>query len=417
VSRVIQESKVSTRRQGSGRPRDPDVENRAYQAARAIYGEFGKTQVTFSNVAAQAGVGKPALYRRWESPMDLLIDALRAIPMPHRIPDLGDAQAELAAYARELMRVYVSPDGAALMRVTTEFHDENETFRQWAIETSEGMIALADTVIDRAVARGEAPPPVPARAVMEAITGGMLAHTVTRLHAGQLPPEHEVAEYCWQLAGLVLGRVDKAPQRPPDVTAAQPKPEGRRAELIRIAQALVTERGFSDLTLSSVATAAGLTTPALYTHFASRTDLLEQVLEATAAYYLDDLHSTDDPDASVDVRLRTRLHRWTATPAARLRVIHDAVLHIPESPRIGAAARCARAAWDDFVRDVLTRGVKRGEVRADLDIDSAVELLTGSLFGVEVGFDTGLSERAIGEMVDELVNMFLAYICAEKSSA
>jgi AcrR family transcriptional regulator len=123
--------KLAQRRQASGRPRDPDVERRAFKAARLIYGEAGKSQVTFANVAARAGIGKPALYRRWQTPHELLMDALRAIPLPDEAPDLGDAQAELAHYARDLMRLYVSPDGAAMLRVTTEFHDETEPFRQW----------------------------------------------------------------------------------------------------------------------------------------------------------------------------------------------------------------------------------------------------------------------------------------------
>lgn len=206
TSCVSREPNVSQRRQASGRPRDPDVERRALVAARSIYGESGKSQVTFANVAAQAGIGKPALYRRWETPQELLMDALRAIPLPEGIPDLGDAQAELASYARGLMRLYVSPDGAAMMRVITEFHDETEPFRQWITETSDGMIAHAATVIDRAVARGEPAPALPARMIMEIITGTMLSHIVTRLHAGELPPDDEVTEYCWKLAGLVLAR-------------------------------------------------------------------------------------------------------------------------------------------------------------------------------------------------------------------
>jgi AcrR family transcriptional regulator len=211
TSRVTAKSRVPRGRQGSGRPRDPDVERRAFEAARRIYGESGKSQVTFSNVAARASIGKPALYRRWDTPQDLLIEAMRGIPLPESIPDLGDAQAELAGYARGLMSLYVSPDGAAMMRVTTEFHDETAPFRQWIADTSQGMIALAAEVIERAVRRGEPKPPLSAEVVMEVLTGTMLSHTVTRLHAGELPPEEDIEEYCWRLAGLVLGRVESKP--------------------------------------------------------------------------------------------------------------------------------------------------------------------------------------------------------------
>ena len=412
ASRILGEPQASQRRPGSGRPRDPDVDRRAFEAARQLYGESGKSQVTFTNVAARAGIGKPALYRRWETPQELLMDALRAIPLPADIQDLGDAQAELAAYTRGLMRLYVSPDGAAMMRIITEFHDETEPFRKWITEISDGMIAHAAAVIERAVDRGEAVPRLTPRMIMEILTGTMLSHIVTRLHAGQLPPEGEVAEYCWELAGLVLGRCESPSSRLSAGIALErrPPPTGRREQLIRIAQQVVAQRGLADVTLAHVAESAGMTAPALYTHFSSRTDLLEHVVEATARDYAEDMRVTDDAEASVEHRLRIRLSRWATTPSGRLRVIHDAVLHMPDSPKIKLATRRARRAWTDFVVDVLTRGIAREEVRPDVDVQTATDLLTTSLFGVEVGTDTGLVEESLHALSDQLVDMFLAYV-------
>jgi AcrR family transcriptional regulator len=415
----VREPNSSEPRQGTGRPRDPDVERRAFEAARAIYGESGKSQVTFANVAARAGIGKPALYRRWETPQELLIDALRAVPLPEAIPDLGDAQAELAGYARGLMWLYVSPDGAALMRVTTEFHDEAEPFREWMVETADGMIALGAAVIDRAVERGEPAPRLPPRMIMEILTGTMLSHTMTRLHAGRLPPEEEVAEYCWNLAGLVLGRTESTSSRrvPTGDVERRPPPSGRREQLIRIAQDVVARRGLAEVTLAHVAESAGMTAPALYTHFSSRTDLLEQVLETTAREYTEDMRITDDADATVEERLRTRLSRWATTPHARLRIIHEAVLHIPDSARVKRAVQRARAAWVRFVVDVLERGIERGEVRADVNVQAATELLTTTLLGVEVGTDTGLAGESLVALTDQLVDMFLAYVRSPNQSS
>jgi AcrR family transcriptional regulator len=407
---------VSQPRQGTGRPRDPDVERRAFEAARQIYGESGKSQVTFANVAARAGIGKPALYRRWVTPQELLMDALRAIPLPEGIEDLGDAQAELAAYTRGLMRLYVSPDGAAMMRVITEFHDETEPFRNWITEISDGMIAHAAKVIDRAVDRGEPAPHLPARTIMEILTGTMLSHIVTRLHAGQLPPEAEMAEYCWNLAGVVLGRSEPTSRGEPPKELERPPAGSRREQLIRIAQQVVAERGLAEVTLAHVAESAGMTAPALYTHFTSRTDLLEQVLETTAREYAEDMRITDDADASVEQRLRIRLSRWTITVRARLRILHDAVLHIPDSPRVKRAVKRALAAWEGFVVDVLERGIERGEVRADIDVKTATDLLTTTLLGVEVGTDTGLAGESLQSLTDQLVDMFLAYVRSPSSS-
>lgn len=406
----------SRRQQGAGRPRNPEVERRALEAARSIYGESGKSYVTFSNVAARASIGKAALYRRWASPVDLLMDALRSIPLPGAIADLGDVQTELAQFCRALMELYVSPDGAALMRLTTEFHDETEPFRQWITDVSRSMIAHAETALDRAIQRGESVPNMSAEAVTQVLTGTVLSHTVYRLHADQPIPRHELGQFCWNLAGLALGRVEttRKPEHQRFLAETHATETvvagGRKANLIRIAQQVAASRGFAELTLADIAKSAGLTTPALYTHFASRAELIEQVLEVTAREYVEDLAQTDEPSGSVEVRLRTRLHRWAAMPTPRLRLLNDAVLHIHDSVRVKSAIQRARGAWDAFVRDVLAKGVDRGEVRRDVDLDVAVELLTSCLFGVEVASDTGLAESTLLDLSDRLVDMFLAYV-------
>jgi AcrR family transcriptional regulator len=190
----------------------------------------------------------------------------------------------------------------------------------------------------------------------------------------------------------------------------RPPPSSRREQLIRIAQHVVAQRGLADFTLAYVAESASMTAPALYTHFSSRTDLLEQVLEATARDYAEDMRVTDDAEASVERRLRTRLSRWATTPTSRLRIIHDAVLRVPDSPKIKLATQRARRAWTDFVVDVLTRGIARGEVRPGVDVHTATDLLTTSLFGVEVGTDTGLAAESLHALSDQLVDMFLSYV-------
>ncbi|MGV0577867.1 TetR/AcrR family transcriptional regulator [Mycolicibacterium elephantis] len=370
--------------------------------------------MTFANVAARASVGKAALYRRWASPVDLLMDALRGAAWPNEIPDLGDAQAELAGFAHALMELFVSPDGAAMMRLTTEFHDETEPFRRWITALSQAMIDQAAAVLARAARRGENVPNRSPEAVMQVLTGTLLSHTVFRLHAGKPLPAAESEQYCWNLAGLALGRAESTgqpgPPQPSVDPVPMPAPGSRKAGLLRIAQQVAARRGFAELTLAAVAKTAGVTTPALYSHFSSRDDLLEQVLEATAREYVDDLAATDDPCAPVESRLRTRLRRWAITPTPRLRVLHGAVLHSPESPGVRTAVRQASAAWEEFVRDVLERGVAHGEVRCDVDFDTATQLLTSCLFGVEVAADAGLADMSLSALSDHLVDMFLAYV-------
>lgn len=59
-----------------GRPRNPRIDEAALAAARELLVEVGWTGTTMRTIAERAGVGRPALYRRWSSRAHLVLDAL-----------------------------------------------------------------------------------------------------------------------------------------------------------------------------------------------------------------------------------------------------------------------------------------------------------------------------------------------------
>ncbi|MCP9951009.1 TetR/AcrR family transcriptional regulator [Actinomadura madurae] len=60
-----------------GRPRDPAIEHAIIQAARKRLASDGYSQMTIGDIAADAGVTRPTLYRRWATKYDLVVDALK----------------------------------------------------------------------------------------------------------------------------------------------------------------------------------------------------------------------------------------------------------------------------------------------------------------------------------------------------
>lgn len=59
-----------------GRPRDPRVEEAILRAAHDRLANDGYARMTIGQVAADAGVGRPTVYRRWAHKHELVIDAL-----------------------------------------------------------------------------------------------------------------------------------------------------------------------------------------------------------------------------------------------------------------------------------------------------------------------------------------------------
>ena len=53
---------------GPGRPRDGAFDERILDATLALLAEVGYQSMSLDDVAAKAGVSKPAIYRRWSPP-------------------------------------------------------------------------------------------------------------------------------------------------------------------------------------------------------------------------------------------------------------------------------------------------------------------------------------------------------------
>src|SRR3954447_26766443 len=78
------------------RPRDPNVTDAAHAATIRLLGELGYSALTMERVAREAGVGKPALYRRYADKAQLVVGTILATKLgPMEDRDMGDTEAEM----------------------------------------------------------------------------------------------------------------------------------------------------------------------------------------------------------------------------------------------------------------------------------------------------------------------------------
>ncbi len=78
-----------------GRPRNPETEQAILRAAVEILDEAGYGCFSIEAVAARAGVGRPTVYRRWPSKLELAVEAVTRLAPPLQVADTGDPLADL----------------------------------------------------------------------------------------------------------------------------------------------------------------------------------------------------------------------------------------------------------------------------------------------------------------------------------
>lgn len=113
-------SRVALRR-SVGRPRDPDLDRAILDATIALLAQEGFARMSIERVAARAGVGKPTIYRRWPSKVDLVIAALSRPGAERSASSEGSVRERLTRLLEELcMSVRTEPAKSILAALVAE---------------------------------------------------------------------------------------------------------------------------------------------------------------------------------------------------------------------------------------------------------------------------------------------------------
>jgi AcrR family transcriptional regulator len=103
-----------------GRPRDAALDEAIILATRTRLISDGYSRMTIGDIAADAGVSRPTLYRRWSTKFELVVDALDYGFRRQRdmyTLDLGrlEPRQALVEAVRRLDPAYFNPDAMVLM--------------------------------------------------------------------------------------------------------------------------------------------------------------------------------------------------------------------------------------------------------------------------------------------------------------
>jgi AcrR family transcriptional regulator len=92
-----------------GRPRDPRLDDALLEAGLAVFLESGYAGASLTEIARRAGVGTPAIYRRWPTKADLAIAIIEHVAEPEPIPDSGSIRDDLVAFMTLRLRTWTEP--------------------------------------------------------------------------------------------------------------------------------------------------------------------------------------------------------------------------------------------------------------------------------------------------------------------
>ena len=144
---------------GRGRPRSEKAEQAILDATLIMLGTQGVAGTTIEGVAADAGVGKTTIYRRWPTKTDLILAAISNIVPPGDPPDTGSMAGDMAALA-ETQRRRLAGSGLSgiVPRVLAESMGDPDLHRDFVERVVEPFRAMLRLFIERGIDRGELRP-------------------------------------------------------------------------------------------------------------------------------------------------------------------------------------------------------------------------------------------------------------------
>jgi AcrR family transcriptional regulator len=141
---------------GPGRPREPATDERILDAALHLMAQGGYVRMSMDAVAAEAGVTKPTIYRRYPGKLQLALAAIIAFCDKEPPVYSGDTRGDLVAQIAQLRRALDRPYGMAMLgTMLAEEHETPEllaSFREYLIYPRRRAVRA---ILDRAAGRGE----------------------------------------------------------------------------------------------------------------------------------------------------------------------------------------------------------------------------------------------------------------------
>jgi AcrR family transcriptional regulator len=164
-----------------GRPLDERATSAILQAALAQLLERGYGAMSMEGVAAAAGVGKPAIYRRHRNKADLVATAIRSILPVLDVPDTGSTLEDLRALATQGRELTQGPVGALIGTVLAERERQPDLMEAFRERIASPRRELVKMLLRRGIERGDVRPDLDLEQASESFIGFVVGRFISGL--------------------------------------------------------------------------------------------------------------------------------------------------------------------------------------------------------------------------------------------
>lgn len=200
-------------------PRGQAARRRILDATRDVIYEGGLEAFSVEAVATASGAARTTIYRHWPEPKELVIEALMSMSSAFPTPDTGSLATDLEALANSLRPIFSDPRTRRLILDLTRAAGEDPVMERVAQELSRNRQVSTQTILQRAIARGEIDPDIDLEIALHLVEGPILSAVLMQnVPMGDNAFEEMVTRIVRALADWA-----SAPRRVPRESAGSPR--------------------------------------------------------------------------------------------------------------------------------------------------------------------------------------------------
>lgn len=160
-----------------GRPRDPLIDDAVLAATLELLADEGYIRTTIQAVARRAGVGPPAIYRRWANRVELVESALFPELRGRDVEITGDLRTDLQTYVDMFTATFATPAArAAVPALLSEYQSAPSANRSVALRLGLDVRRRFRELLD-AQPPGTVDPAFDADDVLDVLVGAVIYRT------------------------------------------------------------------------------------------------------------------------------------------------------------------------------------------------------------------------------------------------
>lgn len=201
--------------------------------------------------------------------------------------------------------------------------------------------------------------------------------------------------------------------------AVEARLQDNRSRILEAARALVSEGGWQEAQVASVAAAAGIATGTVYRYFPSKAELFAEVLSLVSQREVDVLTDIAQADGSSTLRLQAAVSTFVKRAMRNPRLAY-ALIAEPCDKEIDAARLVYRAAISQVIHSIVSMGQDAQEMRQDVQPDIAATVIVGGFMEGLIGPLSPLSrqqhdgtdsyQRQVAALADQIAQMACASV-------